>query len=280
MNAALPPRKAAPPSFDTAPPRIPGARSRGHGRAHLAAPHNKKPPAPQKLRDSLETPLSVEPGGTSCPRNPGSTQRTEARQAHPLLAGNAGATFQGKVNIQKSIRATAPQAAKFNATIKANLDTWSADTDKAVTHYDNIINLESQLEQEYGALGTLLVQVGLDRSAFVTSVEAVITSEADAKALGGNTIVPGKHVEPASPSVFRQVDTAVAGANRSAWPSEQGRPLTSAEASTVDPPTAVSWGSCYTGDEPVLRVHGDAPAEGVVPGLLRGQGPPAWSAPF
>jgi hypothetical protein len=194
--------------------------------------------------------------------------------------GDAGATFQGKVNIQKSIRSTAPQAAKFNATIKANLDTWSADTDKAATHYSNIINLESQLEQEYGALGTVLVQVGLDRSAFITSVETVITSEADAKALGGNAIIPGKHVEPESPSVFRQVDTTVAGANKIRWLSEQGAASYMAEASTVDPPTAASWGNCYMGMSPFF-VYTGAPAQRVWFRVCSvGKAPAAWSAPF
>jgi hypothetical protein len=194
--------------------------------------------------------------------------------------GDSAATFQGRVNIQKSIRTTAPQAAKFNAAIKTNLDAWSADTDKAVTHYDNIINLESQLEQEYGALGTVLVQVGLDRAAFITSVEGVCTSPADAKSFGGAAVVQGKHVEPVSPSTFRQIDTAVSGANKIRWLGEAGAAAYQAEVSTVDPPTATSWAGCYTGMSPFF-VYTGAPAQRVWFRVCSvGHAPSAWSAPF
>ena len=264
----------------TAPPGIPGARSPEHGRAHLAAPHNEKSPA-QDSGNSPETPLSLEPGGTSCPKSPGVPKEPKPAKRIRFSPGDAGATFQGKVNVQKAIRTTAPQAAKFNATIKTNLDTWSADTDKAATHYSNIINLESQLEQEYGALGTVLVAVGLDRSAFITSVEAVITSEADAKALGGNAIIPGKHVEPVSPVHLPPIDTAVAGANRIRWLSEQGAASYMAEASTVGiPPTAASWATCYMGMSPFF-VYTGAPAQKVWFRVCSvGKAPAVWSAPF
>ena len=194
--------------------------------------------------------------------------------------GDSRATFQGKVNIQKSIRATAPQAAKFNTTIKANLDAWSGDTDKAVTHYDTIINLESQLEQEYGTLGTLLTQVGLDRAAFITSVESVCTTEADAKSFGGAAVVPGVHVEPVPPATFRQIDTGVRGTNRIRGLSVTGAASYQAEASTVDPPTATSWGNCYTGSSPFF-VYTGAPAQRVWFRICCiGRGPSVWSEPF
>lgn len=194
--------------------------------------------------------------------------------------GDSTATFQGKVNIQKAIRTTAPNAPKFNATIKTNLTQWSTDTDTAVTHYDNIINLESQLEQEYGALGTVLVQVGLDRAAFITSVEAVCTSDADAQSFGGSAVAPGKHVEPVPPTVFRQIETGVPGANKIRWLGETGAASYQAEASTVDPPTAASWANCYTGMSPFFLYTG-TPAQKVwFRVCCVGHAPSAWSVPF
>jgi hypothetical protein len=211
---------------------------------------------------------------------PGIPKEPKPAKRIRFTPGDSGATFQGRVNIQKGIRTTAPQAPKCNATIKTNLTTWSTDTDTAVTHYANIINLESQLEQEYAALGTVLVQVGLDRAAFITSVEAVCTSEADAKSFGGDAVVPGKHQEPSPPTVFRQIDTGVPGANRIRWLSEAGAASYQAEASTVDPPTPTSWGNCYTGMSPFF-VYTGAPAQRVWFRIsCVGHGPSAWSAPF
>jgi hypothetical protein len=211
---------------------------------------------------------------------PGVPTEPKAAKRIRYRPGDATAAFQGRVNVQKGIRTTAPQAAKFNPTIKANLDAWSADTDKAVAHYSTIINLESQLEQEYGALGTVLVQVGLDRTAFITSVEAVCTSEADAKSFGGNAVVTGKHVEPVSPSVFREIETGVPGSNKIRWLSEVGAAAYMAEASTVDPPTATSWGNCYTGMSPFFLYTGTPGQKVWFRVCSVGKAPAVWSAPF
>jgi hypothetical protein len=207
------------------------------------------------------------------PKEPRPTKRVR------VTLNDSKAAFQGRTNTQKGLRTTAPQASKFNATIKMALDTWSADTDKAVTLYDGIINQEAALEQSYGQLGVVLVQVAIDRDLFINSLQNVCTSEADAQSFGANVVVPGKHVEPVSPSTFRQIDTAVPGHNKIRWPSEPGAASYMAEAS-VDPPTQTSWANCYTGMSPFFVYEG-TPAQKVWFRICSvGKAPSVWSNPI
>jgi hypothetical protein len=205
-------------------------------------------------------------------------QPKPARRVRVKL-GDGNADFQGKTNIQKGLRATAPQSPKFTPAVKVTLDTWSASTDKAVVLYDDIIKQEAALEQSYGTLGTVLLQVGLDRDAFINAVQNVCTSTADAKSFGADAIGGGKHVEPAAPVEIRQIQTDLQGANKIRWPSEPGAASYMAEAS-ADPPTASSWTGCHTGMSPFF-VYAGAPGQKVWFRICSiGKAPSAWSTPF
>jgi len=212
-------------------------------------------------------------------KKPGVPRQPKAAKRVRVTIGDGKADFLGRTNIQKALRTTAPQSPKFNAAIKAALDTWSKDTDQAVTIWDNIINAEATLEQMYSSLGTTLLQVGLDRSAFLTAVQNVCTTAADAKSFGVNETAPGKHVEPVPPTAIRQIDTPVPGANRIRWASDPHAGAYQAETS-VDPPTPTSWTAAYTGKSPFFLLTG-APGQKVLVRIAAvGSAPSAWSASF
>jgi hypothetical protein len=213
-------------------------------------------------------------------KTPGVPKEPKAAKGVRVTLGDGKADFQGKVNIQKGVRTTAPQSPKFTPAIKTVLDKWSTDTDQAVTLYEHIIEQEKELEQSYGVLGNLMLQVGLDRDAFITAVQGACTTDADAKSFGANQVTRGKHVEPLSPRAIRQIQTGVPGTNKIRWPSEAGAASYMAEVSTVDPLNATSWAGCYTGMSPFF-VYAGTPGQKVWFRLCAvGKAPSAWSTPF
>ncbi len=213
-------------------------------------------------------------------RQPGVPRQPKRARRVRFNPGDGKADFQGKVNIQKGLRNTAPQAPKFNAAIKGALDTWSKDTDQAVVVWENIINVEAQLEQLYGTLGNLLVQVGLDRAAFITSVENVCTTPADAKSFGGDAVSSAKRPDPVAPATIRQIATQVPGDNRVRWPSAPNAVAYVAQTTTVDPPAATSWAAAYTGKSPFFLVQGTPGQKVWVRIASIGGAQSAWSKEF
>jgi hypothetical protein len=196
-----------------------------------------------------------------------------------VTLNDSKADFMGRTNIQKGLRVTAPQSPKFTPAIKTLLDNWSKDTDTAVTLWDGIVTQEAALEQSYTTLGAQILTVNVDREAFVNGLQSVCTSQADAESFGANSRVKGKSVDPMAPSVIRQIDTAVSGANRIRWLTEPGAASYQAEAS-VDPPTATSFANCYTGKSPFF-VYAGTPGQKVWFRICSiGAGPSAWSTPF
>jgi hypothetical protein len=212
-------------------------------------------------------------------KKPGVPKQPKPAKRVRVTIGDGKADFLGKTNIQKALRTTAPQAPKFNAAIKAALDTWSKDTDQAVTIWDNIINAEAGLEQMYSSLGAVLLQVGLDRSGFLTAVQNVCISPADAKSFGLNDTAPATHVEPLPPTAIRQINTAVPGENRIRWASDPHAAAYQAETS-VDPPTPTSWVAAYTGKSPFFLLTGAPGQKQWVRIAAVGSAPSAWSTAF
>jgi hypothetical protein len=213
-------------------------------------------------------------------KQPGVPKEPKKAKGVTVTLGDSRADFQGKVNIQKSLRTAAPQSPKINPAITAALNTWSKDTDQAVTVYASIIDQEKALEQSYGQLGNLLLQMGLDRQAFITAVQGVCVNDADAKSFGCNQRVRSPHVEPVAPAAIRQIDTGVVGTDKIRWPSEPGAASYMAEVSTADPPTPTSWAGCYTGMSPFFTYTGP-PGQRVWFRICSvGKAPSAWSTPF
>ena len=209
-------------------------------------------------------------------RKPGVPKEPKAAKRIKVTLGDSKADFQGRVNIQKGLRTTAPQAQKFNPTIKGTLDTWSADTDKAVVLYESILTKETELEQLYGSLGNQLLQVGLDREGFITAVESVCTNEADARSFGANQVSRLARLEASPPGTIRQIATHEIGTNRFRWASVPGAGAYMAETS-ADPPTATSWVPSYTGKSPFFNFTGTPGQKLWVRVASVGSAPSAWS---
>jgi hypothetical protein len=212
-------------------------------------------------------------------KKPGVPKQPKPAKHARVTIGDSNADFQGRTNIQKALRTTAPSSPKFNATIKATLDKWSADTDQAVTMYNDIINKEAALEQAYGAIGTVLLQIGLDREAFITAVQSVCVDDADAKAFGCNQVVRGKAVQPGAPTSIRQILTDIAGTNKVRWPSVAGAASYMAQVS-VDPPTATSYATYYTGKSPFFAYTGQPGQKLWIKLCSVGKAASAWSEAF
>jgi hypothetical protein len=212
-------------------------------------------------------------------KKPGTPKEPKAAPRVRITLNDAKADFQEKVNIQLGIRTAAPQAPKFTVAIKTPLDAWSASTDQARAQYATIISAEAALEQGYGALGTTLLQVGLNRDAFVNALQNVCANPDDAKSFGVSTVTHGTYVPPNAPVSIRQIATAVPGSNRVRWLSEAHAGSYQAERS-VDPPTATSWVACYTGTPPFFLLTG-SPGDRVWVRICSvGKLPSAWSTAF
>jgi hypothetical protein len=210
---------------------------------------------------------------------PGTPKQPRPPKRARVTLNDSKADFIGRTNVQKGLRTTAPLSPKFNATIKAILDTWSKDTDQAVTLWDGIVTQEAALEQSYTSLGALLVVLGTDRDGFINALQNVCVSEADAQSFGANVVPAAKSVEPGPPTTIRQIDTGVPGQNKIRWLGEPGAASYMADAS-VDPPTASSWGNCYTGRSPFF-VYPGTPGQKVWFKICSvGTAPSAWSTPF
>jgi hypothetical protein len=213
-------------------------------------------------------------------KKPGVPKQPKAAKRIRFTLGEGHADFQGRANVQKSVRNTAPQSPKFTPAIKTALDNWSGSTDKAVALYEDIIAKEVALEQAYGNLGTAVAQVNTDRDDFVTEVEKVCTTAADAQTFGGNAVTRSKAIDAVAPATLRQILTDVHGTNRFRWPSIPGAGSYMAEVSTVDPPTATSWTSCYVGRAPFF-VYAGTPGQKVSFRLCSvGRVPSPWSVIF
>jgi hypothetical protein len=212
-------------------------------------------------------------------KKPGTPRQPKAATRTRITLDDSKADFQGRANIQIGLRTTAPKSPKFTPAIQLVLNTWSASTDQATAQYTAIINAEAALEQMYGVLGTTLLQVNLDRTAFVTALENVCANADDAKGFGASAVTHGTYLPPVPPVAIRQVATDVAGSNRVRWPSEPHAGSYQAERS-VDPPTASSWVPCYTGTSPFFILTG-APQDRVWVRICSvGRAPSAWSTPF
>ncbi len=196
-----------------------------------------------------------------------------------ISLGDSNADFQGRVNVQLGLRATAPQSPKFTAVVKAPLDLWSGNTDQARALYTSIINAEAALEQMYGTLGTTLLQVNLNREAFINALQTVCANADDAKSFGANTVVRGVYVPPGPPAAIRQIATTTPGNNKVRWPSEPHAGSYMVQRS-VDPPTATSWVGCYTGTPPFFLLTGSPGDRVWVRVCSVGREPSAWSAAF
>jgi hypothetical protein len=212
-------------------------------------------------------------------KKPGVPKQPRAASRVRVTLGDGNADFQGKANIQKGLRNTAPQSPKFNATIKGTLDKWSADTDQALTIYNTILNQEAALEQSYGTIGTVLLQIGLDREAFLTAVQTVCVDDADAKSFGCNQVVRGTVAQPGPPVSLRQILTAVPGTNKIRWPSVVGAASYMAQVS-VDPPTATSYTQYYTGRSPFFVYTGQPGQKAWIKLCSVGKAASVWSDGF
>ena len=212
-------------------------------------------------------------------KKPGTPKEPTPAPHVRITLGDSEADFQGRVNVQLGLRATAPQSPKFTAVIKAPLDLWSTSTDQARGLYTQIINAEAGLEQLYGTLGTTLVQVNLNRDAFINALQGVCSNAADAQGFGANAVVRGAYVPPGAPAGIRQIATATPGTNKIRWPSELRAGSYQAQRS-VDPPTATSWVGCYTGTPPFFLLTGSPGDKVWVRISSVGREPSAWSTDF
>ncbi len=212
-------------------------------------------------------------------KKPGTPKEPKPAPHVRITLGDTDADFQGRVNVQLGLRGTAPQSPKFTAAIKTPLDAWSASTDQARATYTLIINAEAALEQMYGTLGTTLLQVNLNREAFITALQGVCANAEDAKGFGANAVVRGAYVAPLPPNAIRQIATSTAGTNKIRWPSVPRAGSYQAQRS-VDPPTATSWVGCYMGTPPFFLLTGSPGDKVWVRISSVGREPSAWSTAF
>jgi hypothetical protein len=199
-----------------------------------------------------------------------------------LKAGDAAADCQGKITIQKRLRATVPLSPKFaiSPAVGTTFTAWSAVTDKAEVLHQSIIDAESTIEQMYTSLSVLMLQYKLARDGFLVAAENVCENEDDARAFGLLPAADAKRLDAEAPDTLHFVFGDVVGDVTVRWPRVPGAGAYIAEQSSVDPPTDASWVKCYMGKSPSFKMTGLTLGQKLSFRVMSiGRTLSAWSAP-